>query len=206
MDKTIYIVRHGQTDFNKMKIVQGSGVDSILNVKGQEQAAALFNAYKKLPIDLVITSELIRTQETAQLFINTGIPHIKLGNLDEICWGIHEGKSSTPEMKQDYVRLMTAWRTGKYDAKIEGGESAKELADRLGRALDMIKKRSEQNILVVTHGRSIRCLMCLVEGRELRKMDSYPHNNTGVYKILQKGDQLEIMEKNNVDHLKDIDS
>ena len=205
MDKVIYIVRHGQTDFNKMKIVQGSGVDSSLNEMGQQQAGALFAAYGEVPFDLVLTSNLVRTQETAQHFIDTGIQHIKDSDIDEICWGIHEGKSSSPDMKEDYVRLMTAWRTGNYDAKIEGGESAQELANRLERALKKIKQRTESNILVLTHGRSIRCLMCLVDGKEIRHMDVYQHNNTGVYKVIQKGDQLEVLSKNNIDHLKDID-
>jgi len=205
MDKIIYFVRHGQTDFNKQKIVQGSGVDSSLNDKGQQQASALFDAYQDVPFDLIITSDLVRTQETAQRFIDTGIMHIKDGDIDEICWGIYEGKSSNPEMNQDYLRLMTAWKNGDYDAKIEEGESAQDLADRLGKALDKIKQRSESNILVLTHGRSIRCLMCLVEGREIKHMDAYQHNNTGIYKVVQKGDQLEILVKNDTDHLKDID-
>jgi probable phosphoglycerate mutase len=206
MDKVIYIARHGETDFNKLKIVQGSGVDSSLNEKGRRQANALYHAYHKIPFDLIITSALVRTQETAKGFIDAGILHMKDGDIDEICWGIHEGKSDSPDMKQDYVRLMNAWKNGDYNARIEEGESALELADRLSRALQNIKQRTEKNILVLTHGRSIRCLMCLIEGRELKYMDSYQHNNTGVYKIIQKGDEFQMVTKNDIDHLKDLDS
>ena len=181
-------------------------MDSSLNERGQQQAKALFDAYQGVPFELVVTSDLDRTQETAQRFIDTGIAHVKDGGLDEICWGIHEGKSSNPEMKQDYLRLMSAWKAGDYSAKIEGGESAQDLADRLGDALNRIKQRLEANILILTHGRSIRCLMCLVEGIDIKHMDVYQHNNTGVYKVKQKGDQLELVNKNNIDHLKDIDS
>ena len=173
---------------------------------GRKQATALFDAYRDVPFELVVTSELIRTQETAQHFIDSGIYHIKEGGFDEICWGIHEGKSSNPEMKEDYVRLMSAWRSGDYDARIEEGESAQELADRLSESLKKIKQRTEGHILVLTHGRSIRCLMCLVEGKDIKHMDAYQHNNTGVYKVVQKGDQLELIDKNNTDHLKILDS
>lgn len=206
MDKEIYIVRHGETDFNKNRIVQGSGVNSSLNEKGQSQAAALYAAYQHIDFDVVFTSELVRTHQTAQGFIDAGIPHIKDGDVDEICWGIHEGKPGDADMKQDYVKLMNEWRNENYAARIEEGESAQELADRLSRFLEMLKLRSEKNILVLTHGRSIRCLMCLVEGREIKHMDDYEHKNTGIYKVVQKGDTLKIELFNNVDHLKGMES
>jgi len=206
MDKEIYIIRHGETDFNKNRIVQGSGVDSSLNETGQAQAAALFSAYQHIDFDLVITSELVRTQQTAQAFIDAGITHIRDGDVDEICWGIHEGKPGDAEMKQDYIELMNEWRNENYDARIEKGESAQELAGRLNRFLEMVKLRNEKKILVLTHGRSIRCLMCLVEEREIKHMDDYEHKNTGVYKVVQKEGKLEIVMSNNVDHLKGMKS
>jgi len=206
MDKEIYIVRHGETDFNKNRIVQGSGVDSSLNELGRSQAAALYAAYQDVDFDLVVTSELVRTQQTAKAFIDAGIPHIIDGDVDEICWGIHEGKPGDSDMKQDYIKLMNEWRNENYDARIEEGESAQELADRLGRFLRKLKLRNEKKILVLTHGRSIRCLMCLVAGREIKHMDDYEHKNTGIYKVVQKGDKLEIVMSNNVDHLKGMKS
>ena len=51
MTKKIYITRHGQTDFNKKGIVQGSGVDSDLNETGRLQAEAFFKKFKDHPFD-----------------------------------------------------------------------------------------------------------------------------------------------------------
>jgi probable phosphoglycerate mutase len=45
-NKLIYIIRHGETDFNKLGIVQGSGIDSDLNPRGVQQAANFYAFYK----------------------------------------------------------------------------------------------------------------------------------------------------------------
>ncbi len=49
MNKTLYIVRHGQTDLNKRGIIQGRGMDTDLNDEGRKQAAQFFNTYKSVP-------------------------------------------------------------------------------------------------------------------------------------------------------------
>ncbi|MEZ5023353.1 MAG: histidine phosphatase family protein [Chitinophagales bacterium] len=99
--KEIYIIRHGQTDFNLKKIVQGRGVDSELNTTGQQQAKAFFDHYKHIEFDHIFISELQRTKQTVQNFIDLEIPHTKLASLDEINWGIYEGVSHSPEMKKN---------------------------------------------------------------------------------------------------------
>src|SRR4051812_43216151 len=97
--KTLYIVRHGQTDLNKQGIVQGRGMDTNLNQEGMLQANMFFNSYKDIPFDKIYISELRRTQQSIQQFIDLGIPYQKLSGLDELAWGIHEGQPSTPETK-----------------------------------------------------------------------------------------------------------
>lgn len=207
MKKEIFIVRHGETEFNKLHIVQGSGVDSSLNDTGRAQADALFQAYKHIDFDLVFTSKLIRTKETASHFLGTNIPHIEDEDINEISWGIYEGKSSKDvmvDMNQAYKRLNDKWADGDYDARIEEGESAAEMASRLGRFLERLKAREEKKILVVMHGRALRCFICLIAGRPIKYMNDFVHSNTGVYKVEQSHDRLEIVMSNNVDHLKDL--
>ncbi|HCZ37344.1 MAG TPA: histidine phosphatase family protein, partial [Cytophagales bacterium] len=67
--KKIYLIRHGQTDFNLKGIVQGSGVDSSLNAKGMAQAQAFFEMYKHIKFDKIYTSTLKRTRESVSGFI-----------------------------------------------------------------------------------------------------------------------------------------
>src|ERR1700712_321398 len=118
--KTLYIVRHGQTDLNKQGIVQGRGMNTDLNDEGRKQAGQFFNAYKDVPFDKIYISELKRTQQSIQQFIDLGIPYEKLEGLDELAWGIHEGQPSTPETKSAFMKIVRNWVDGKLDSKFEG--------------------------------------------------------------------------------------
>ena len=60
----LYLIRHGETDYNRQGIVQGGGVDSSLNDLGRRQAEAFFEHYKHLRFDAVYVSALKRTHET----------------------------------------------------------------------------------------------------------------------------------------------
>src|ERR1700712_3048456 len=97
IQKILYIVRHGQTDLNKQGIVQGRGMNTDLNDEGRKQAGLFFNAYKDLTFDKIYISELKRTQQSIQQFIDLGISFEKLSGLDELGWGVHEGQPGTTE-------------------------------------------------------------------------------------------------------------
>ena len=73
--KTLYIVRHGQTDLNKQGIVQGRGRNTDLNEEGRKQAGEFFEAYKNVHFDKIYISELKRTQPSLQQFLDLGIPY-----------------------------------------------------------------------------------------------------------------------------------
>ena len=128
--KKIYLVRHGQTDFNLKGIVQGSGIDSSLNEHGRAQARAFHACYGTLAFDKIYTSKLKRTVETIQAFIDTGIPVESMEGLNEISWGTKEGQPITPEEDAYYHWMLKQWQSGKTDLRIEGGESPDEVARR----------------------------------------------------------------------------
>ena len=66
MKTTFYIFRHGQTDWNINKRLQGK-TDIPLNELGLEQASKLADHMKTLPLDMIVSSPLIRAQKTAEL-------------------------------------------------------------------------------------------------------------------------------------------
>ena len=82
--KKVYLVRHGQTDFNLKNIVQGSGVDAELNDFGRRQAQKFFDVYRHVTFDKVYTSVLKRTKQTVQPFLDLKIPTEALAGLNEI--------------------------------------------------------------------------------------------------------------------------
>ena len=75
LTKTIYLIRHGETEFNRRGVVQGSGIDSDLNELGFLQARAFFDVYQDIEFDKIYTSKLRRTVQSVQEFINLGIPY-----------------------------------------------------------------------------------------------------------------------------------
>ncbi len=202
--KEIFILRHGETDYNAQRIIQGRGVNSDLNRKGRAQGMAFYDKYKGEEFEVVLTSELKRTQQTVASFINDGIPWEKHGEIDEMDWGIHEGKKGTPAMKNDYVAMTTAWKSGNYNYRIEGGESAQELADRLTIFVNHLKTRAEEKILVCSHGRAMRCLMAVLKEDALKDMEQYMHHNTGLYKVIFNGKKFDFETVNDISHLEDL--
>lgn len=202
MDKTIYFIRHGETEYNKLGIVQGSGVDSELNDKGRQQALAFYNNYKDVNFELVVASALQRTHQTIAPFLeNKNVPFEKTPLINEINWGIHEGKKYQVSMKGDYEKMIKEWSIGNFHASLTDGESAQSLADRLQQFLDKIVLRPEKEILVCTHGRTLRCMMCLVNKQHLREMENYKHHNTGLYKTHWKNGAFAVELSNDITHL-----
>lgn len=201
--KTLYIVRHGQTDLNKRGIIQGRGMNTDLNDEGRKQADQFFEAYKNIPFDKIYISELKRTQQSIQHFIDLGIPYEKLSGLDELGWGVHEGQPSTPENKVEFLQIMRDWVAGNLDAKFQGGESPNEVKKRQEEALKIIMGHPEEKtVLICMHGRALRLILCLLTNKPLTEMDTFPHQNLVLYKIVYDGSGFEIAEFNNAAHLK----
>ncbi|HWZ04901.1 MAG TPA: histidine phosphatase family protein [Mucilaginibacter sp.] len=203
MNKELYIVRHGQTELNKLGIIQGRGVDSDLNEEGRKQAQLFFEAYKSVPFDKIYISELKRTQESVQPFIDLGIPFEKLSGLDELGWGIHEGQAPTAENKAAFMQIMRNWLDGKLDEKFEGGESPNEVKARQQEALkEIMSHPEEKTVLICMHGRALRLLLCQLTNKPLTEMDTFPHQNLVLYKVIYDGKKFEITDFNDSQHLK----
>jgi len=201
MKKEIYIVRHGQTEYNKKHIIQGSGVDSDLNEKGRAQANAFYEAYKNEKFEVVITSDLVRTHQTAEGFLKDEIPWDIDPRIQEMNWGVHEGKASSEAMRADYKAMIQEWSIGNFEARMEEGESAGELSTRLKAFIEDLKQRKEQKILIFTHGRTIRCFITLLKGEHLREMENKTHHNTGLYKCTYENGEFNFELENDTTHL-----
>lgn len=202
MKKTIYIIRHGETDLNKLGIVQGRGMDTSLNEKGLEQADAFYQAYKRIPFDKIYTSSLKRTHQTVQKFIDSKIPWVQYPGLDELGWGIHEGQESTEKLISSFQTLTSQWKEGELHHKFENGESPLEVKERQLIVLEhLIEENNDRNILICMHGRAMRLFLCLLTNRPLAEMDDFPHSNTTLYKLGYDGNEFHILEFNNTNHL-----
>ena len=202
--KTIYLIRHGETDYNRRGVVQGSGVDSDLNEMGQAQATAFFQAYQHVPFSKIYISCLKRTYQTARPFIELGIPYQKLTGLNEISWGIMEGKVPGNLDNEYYRGLIEAWSSGNTALPTDGGESPEQVEARQRIAIQVILSHPDETpVLIAMHGRAMRILLCWATNRPLAQMDHFEHSNLCLYKLLYDYDTqtFEIELANDTAHL-----
>ncbi len=204
MSKKIYIIRHGQTDYNLKGIVQGSGVDSSLNKKGREQAHSFFQQYKEIPFDKIYTSALRRTGESVEDFLAKGIPSESLTGLNEISWGTKEGQRITPEEDAYYHWMLNQWQLGQTHERIEGGESPEDVSRRQDIALKRILNQLGSTILICMHGRAMRILLCKLLNYPLRCMDMFEHENLCLYLLDSSESGFTVRKYNDTIHLKNV--
>lgn len=205
--KRFYFIRHGQTDLNLKGIVQGRGVNTSLNNNGKKQAFAFFDAYKHIPFDKIYTSTLVRTYQTIQPFVeDKNIPHEELIGLDEISWGIYEGKVQDETIMDGFRQLIDSWKNDDLDVHVENGESPNQLVQRQKEAVDyMLRQADERTILVCMHGRALRILLCHLSGTPIRQMDEFPHSNTALYILDYENGQFKIVDHFNTKHLEGLE-
>lgn len=200
--KYLYIIRHGETDYNRLGVVQGSGVDAPLNEAGRQQAAAFFEAYRHIPFDAIYISALQRTRQSVQAFIDSGIPTQVHAGLNEISWGHMEGK--VPNYTEDdyYRHMIQAWRNGQVEVPAHGGESPLQVRQRQEPVMAYIAGQPEQhNVLICMHGRAMRILLTGLMNQPLSLMDTYPHSNLCLYLIRYENGQFSIERANDTAHL-----
>jgi 2,3-bisphosphoglycerate-dependent phosphoglycerate mutase len=200
--KKIYLIRHGETEFNRKCIVQGSGVDAPLNETGFSQAQAFYKVYKDIPFDKVYTSILKRSIQSVGQFLKSGIPHTPLKALNEIHWGEKEGIIATDNDHKYYRHVTNQWRNGETHIPIEGGESPEQVMDRQKPALEqIISQKSEKLVLICMHGRAMKILLCLMLGYRLNQMDEFDHANLCLYKINYTKNEFSLESRNDTSHL-----
>ncbi|NUM31745.1 MAG: histidine phosphatase family protein [Bacteroidetes bacterium] len=201
--KTIYLIRHGETDYNKNGIIQGSGINSNLNENGLLQAKLFHLAYRHIKFDKIYISELNRTYQSVFPFINDGFEYEKMHELNEINWGMMEGAMPTKVNQIHYNQMIEDWKSGFLDKCVENGESPAKLANRQKAGFEKImKKHNENTILICMHGRALRSFLCLMLKLPLSKMEDFKHSNFCLYILKQKTEtEFEILLENSIEHL-----
>lgn len=153
-----YLIRHGETTWNAERRVQGH-TDVPLHDGGREQAFRTGQRLADTRFAAVYSSDLIRARETAEIIVaasNTGPYEIVYDErLREVSFGELEGKTWT-EMDEG-VRAVQHERS--LDFAPPGGESYRQMLDRLGAFAGMIKERhANDDVLVIGHGAAFRAL------------------------------------------------
>lgn len=158
----LYMIRHGQTDWNRIHRLQGR-TDIPLNKWGRQVAELTREGLKEIPFDLAFTSPLSRARETAELVLEgREIPIFNDDRLLEVNFGKYEGESFSvdDENMQNFFHKPEDY----YSAG--GSESIESVIERTGDFLnELYQKKEYQNstILVSTHGAAICGLLCNIK-------------------------------------------
>lgn len=159
----LYVIRHGETEWNKRAMLQGhEGSD--LTEKGVSEAEKTAKGMRGIPLDLCFSSPLIRTVHTARIILKgRNVPVIQDPRIMEIGFGVWEGidlrkLSEGPEADNwnAFMENPFAYRPP------EGAESIRQVIDRTGAFLDDVAGNpefSDMNILISTHGCAGRALL-----------------------------------------------
>lgn len=196
----IWLIRHGETDLNKQGIVQGRGVNSSLNATGVRQAEGFFHTYGHIEFDVIYTSSLVRTHQSVKSFIDKGGNWEQTPLLDEISWGIHEGQPGGSATYASFHRLVAAWKDGDIHASIEKGESPLQVQERLRAFINRLERSGHRKVLICSHGRSMRILLCTLFDEPLSQMDKYPHQNLCLYRITKEDKTYRLTTFNDTSH------
>jgi 2,3-bisphosphoglycerate-dependent phosphoglycerate mutase/probable phosphoglycerate mutase len=164
MRTSIWLVRHGQTQFNKERRYQGRS-DSALTLFGRLQAEALARRLRRVPFTVALHSPSQRTQHTADAILAArGVPLLAGAEWAEIDHGRWEGLTYAEVQERFPDEARTRFADALY-GRVQGGESLAEVQARVSAAWgELLYSRPGGRILVVTHATPIRLVLCAVTG------------------------------------------
>lgn len=155
----LYLLRHGQTDWNVKGRVQG-WTDTIINDVGIEQARLAAQRLKRYDIETIYSSDLKRAKKTADIvsgYLDLPVHYTK--RLREINFGKAEGVKKT-DLIAKFPHISPAFNDTnnpeRYEVKYPNGESIGEVQQRFMKFVNKLYADGRQNVLIVTHGMLVR--------------------------------------------------
>mmetsp|Transcript_41260 Transcript_41260/g.50189 ORF Transcript_41260/g.50189 Transcript_41260/m.50189 type:complete len:279 (+) Transcript_41260:40-876(+) len=213
--RRIYLLRHGETDWNASGKIQGS-FDIPLNENGQRQAVAVAAHLDDIPIGVVASSHLSRAKETADtLWKNrhstTAKPDVIVdASFAEMSFGELEGLVSRDPDLDPMTKRRFSTVTERVQRDIDfafpgGGESTAQVEKRAKRALYRILKNypEEKHIAIVSHGRTNKVLISSIAFEDVRKFAQVRQSNACINVLdVDENGKWTTQKLNHIEHVK----
>ena len=169
-NRRLYIFRHGETDWNFRRRIQGH-TDIPLNVQGRAQARDLAERLLRYPIQAILSSDLARARQTAEIVADRlQIPVFCDSRLREASFGDAEGLTVEEIIERFGISAWNKWRSADpydWDFAFPGGEPKRRTLERAAAVLeDFLRRHSFRTVAVSTHGGIIRTLVRSCVGPE----------------------------------------
>jgi len=198
METTLYLVRHGETEWNRNGRWQGHA-DIALTEDGRQQARALGARLRaeRIPVDHIYTSDLSRASETAAIIAAAiGLEAVPVPELREIDVGEWSGLTRAEIMQRFPGAFETVFHA-------PNGETHAAFERRVVDAvLGLAERHAGEHIMLVTHGGTVRSLLGYVFAHQGRAGQSVPLiGNTSLTELRLSQDGWHIARVNDIAHV-----
>ncbi|MGM9972441.1 MAG: alpha-ribazole phosphatase [Clostridiaceae bacterium] len=180
----LFLIRHGQTDWNIKGKIQGSS-DIELNDIGVKQAEELSKKLlaENYSFSKIYSSYQKRAAKTAEILSeNTNIEYITIDGIKEMNFGLWEGLSWS-EVKDKYPSEYEEWFIKRRYTKTPKGESYQDMLDRVLMAIYKIINENSENVVIVTHSAVIMSIQCYLTNTSFDQMTKFKTDNGSVIEI-----------------------
>ncbi|SCG83355.1 phosphoglycerate mutase [Proteiniborus sp. DW1] len=199
----LFLVRHGESEWNILSKIQGQSNTNLTDL-GREQARKVAERLCKEKIDIIFSSDLSRAFDTAKIIGDKlGLEVNTFEELREIKFGVWEGLT-TQEILDKYSKEHTIWMTEPHNLKLPEAESLIDLQERLLKIVNiLLKNNKDKNILIVSHGASIKALILGILGIDISYYNKLTIGNTSL-SIIEFRDYSPVLRVlNDTSHLKE---
>lgn len=205
METTLYLTRHGQTEWNLLKKMQGHK-DSLLTPSGVQQAEWLGERLSTIPFDAIYCSSSPRAITTAGIISGHRTTEIvKLDSLREINMGLWEGHH-IEQITQDFPTQFSQFFNEPHLYQPTGlGESYSQLMERtLPSIQEIMKKHKGQQVLIVTHRITLKAIMSYFMNKQLDEIGTMPDlHPTALCKVTMDNDVFHVDLYGDTSHYRD---
>lgn len=198
----IYFVRHGETDWNKERKIQGQ-VDIPLNEFGRHLARETAKGLRDVPFDVCFTSPLGRARETAEIILQgRDVPILEDKRILEMNFGVLEGKCCSKEGWDVPDSFQMFFDDPVHYQAPEGGEDFQAVRKRTGDFLNWLfaqEQYRDSTVLVTTHGAAMAGLLNNLKKKPLAEYWGVGvHKNCGVTEVDVTDGRIDIISENKV--------
>ncbi len=199
------LLRHGETDWNRELRFQGQ-VDVPLNTTGHAQAERLARRLGEKSVHHLISSDLLRTRQTAQPILETAMATqmqslVTDATLREQNFGRIDGMR-VEDIKTEHADVWAGWTEFQSDYAVPDGESTRQFHDRVMSALQRLAAtHSGQTLVVVTHGGVLDMVYRTVRGLGLNGPRQSTIPNAGYNRVRFDGGIFDILDWADTAHL-----
>lgn len=204
MSTEVVIVRHGETDWNRVGRIQGHR-EIDLNLRGRDQAKALAACLAGERLDAIFSSDLARAHTTAKLIaVRIRRKVVTDPRLRECDLGVLAGLTHE-EAGDRYPDAYAVYCNGIGDTPIPGGESPRQRHERVVEVVAGLAKRYRGGrLLIVTHGGPLEDCYRHATGMPLQTAKDFQLYNAGINRFVVEAGKWRIESWGEIEHLERI--